>query len=121
MPKANPLSPADTIAPVRLAVVSDTHGHEAYTRDAVRMLDSLAPSVVLHCGDIGSETVVRLFRAWPTHFVFGNVDYAMGSLRAAMLADGQTCHERFGTLTVAGVKIAMLHGDDLALLESTIA
>ena len=43
------------------------------------------------------------------------------SLRTAIRQSGQTCHERFGTLEVCTKSIAFLHGDDIRLLESTIA
>ena len=68
-----------------LGVVSDTHGQTDYTLDAVRMLESLEVDAVLHCGDVGSAEVVRLFKPWPTHFVLGNVDDAATIRR--MLAD----------------------------------
>jgi hypothetical protein len=57
-----------------LGVVSDTHGHVQNAQAAVRMLENLEVEVVLHCGDIGSQAIVPLFKKWPTHFVFGNVD-----------------------------------------------
>ncbi|HEV3022978.1 MAG TPA: YfcE family phosphodiesterase [Pirellulales bacterium] len=105
---------------MRIGVVSDTHGQMRYTQNAVRMLESLDVGLVLHCGDIGSAGVVELFAPWPTHFVFGNVDDPP-SLRAAIHAAGQTCHERFGRLELAGRRVAFLHGDDARLLEETIA
>lgn len=100
-----------------LGVVSDTHGHVEYARDAARMLESIEVEAVLHCGDIGSADVVKEFQAWPTHFVFGNVDYDVRPLRRAIAAAGQTCHERFGALELAGVSIAFLHGDDERALQ----
>jgi len=107
---------------VLLGVVSDTHGHVTNARAAVRMLESFAVEAVLHCGDIGSESIVPLFAAWPTHFVFGNVDG--GSLAAGLAAAienaGLTCDGRFGSFELAGTKIALLHGDDGRLLEETI-
>lgn len=103
-----------------LGIVSDTHGHVPYALEAVRMLESLGVEAVLHCGDIGSPEIVRLFSAWPTHFVFGNVDEDESSLRRAIREAGQTCHGRFGTLELAGRRIAFLHGDDAALLRQTI-
>jgi len=106
---------------MRIGVVSDTHGHVDYTRQAIRMLESCEIELVIHCGDIGSEDVVRLFQPWPTHFVFGNVDYDRQRLRAAIQTAGQTCHDRFGNLEVAGKRIAFLHGDDSVLLAQTIA
>jgi hypothetical protein len=104
-----------------LGVVSDTHGHLDYARQAVRMLDSLSVEAVLHCGDIGSPEIVPLFADWPTHFVFGNVDYDVYELRAAIQAAGQTCHGLCGDLTLAGVRIGLLHGHDGARLQQMIA
>jgi hypothetical protein len=106
-----------------LGVISDTHGHVPNARAAVQMLQSLAVEAVLHCGDIGSTAIVPLLAAWPTHFVLGNVDGGdqAALLRQAIERAGQTCHGRFGSLELAGVKIALLHGDDQRLLDQTIA
>jgi uncharacterized protein len=105
-----------------LGVVSDTHGHVEYARQGVRMLESFGVDAVLHCGDIGSEAIVPLFAPWPTHFVFGNVDVGSMTklLRAVIERAGQTCHGRFGSFELAGVKIALLHGDDSQQLTQTI-
>jgi uncharacterized protein len=80
-----------------IGVVSDSHGRVEYTLAAVRMLESLDVAAVLHCGDIGSAEIVRLFAPWPTHFVFGNVDYNEGELTNAIKTAGQTCHGQFGS------------------------
>jgi putative phosphoesterase len=104
-----------------LGVISDTHGHVPFTQAAVRMLESLEVETVIHCGDIGSADIVSLFALWPAHFVFGNVDYDRRGLRAAISSCGQTCHETFGELTLAGRRIAFLHGDDEERLDETIA
>ena len=106
---------------MRIGVVSDTHGHVAYTLDAIRMLEGLEVEQVIHCGDIGSPDIVGLFHRWPTHFVFGNVDRPPGPLRAAIAKARQTCHEVFGELELEGKRIAFLHGDDLFRLSQTIA
>jgi putative phosphoesterase len=100
----------------RIGVVSDTHGHTTYARQAVRMLESLDVQLVLHCGDIGTAEIVELFAPWPTHFVFGNTDGDRQQLRAAIEAAGQTCHDRFGTLEIGTCRIAFLHGDDMRAL-----
>jgi len=107
---------------VLLGVVSDTHGNVANARAAVRMLESFGVGAVLHCGDIGSEAIVPLFAAWPTHFVFGNVDGGLlaAGLAAAIEKVGMTCDGRFGSFELAGTKIALLHGDDGRLLDETI-
>lgn len=103
-------------AQLRLGVVSDTHGHTEFAMSAVRMLQSLGVNIVFHCGDIGTPEIVRLFRHWPTHFVFGNVDDPR-LLRPAIEAEGQTCHEHLGTLELAGRRIAFLHSDDVAAFD----
>lgn len=104
-----------------LGVISDTHGHVQYTREAIRLLESLAPAAVLHCGDIGSAEIVDLFAPWPTHFVLGNVDEDEREIAAAIAAAGQTNHGAFGSLTLAGRKIAFLHGHDASRLRQEIA
>jgi putative phosphoesterase len=103
-----------------IGVVSDSHGQVELTRAAVRMLESLAPEVVLHCGDIGSPEIVDLLRPWPTHYVFGNCDQDEDWLRRAILAAGQTCHGRFGDITLADRRIALLHSDDARRFRETI-
>jgi len=106
---------------MQIGVVSDTHGHHGNARAAARMLESCGVEAVLHCGDIGTTQIVEVFRPWPTHFVFGNVDDQPAELRAAIAAAGLHCHERFGVLELAGRKIAFLHGDDGRRLDETVA
>jgi uncharacterized protein len=103
-----------------LGVVSDTHGDVPRTRAAVRMLERMDVAAVIHCGDIGTADIVRMFSCWPTHFVFGNCDHDRRTLRDEMIAARQTCHGTFGELEFLAVRIAFLHGDDAGLLESTI-
>ena len=103
-----------------IGVVSDTHGHAEFARDAARMLESFGVEVVLHCGDIGSPEIIHVFKAWPTHYVFGNVDYDHAGLKKVIEAAGQTCHGRFGSFTLDGTNIALLHSDDAALFTETV-
>ncbi len=105
---------------MRLGIVSDTHGHMQNTLAAVRMLESLQVDEVLHCGDIGSTEIPRLFAPWPTHFVLGNCDPDSGPLSAAIGAAGKQFHSRFGDITLAGRRIALIHSDDARLFRATI-
>ncbi len=104
-----------------LGIVSDTHGHVDYTRAAVCLLESLEVDAVIHCGDIGATSIVGMFAAWPTHYVFGNVDDNHDALRCAIATAGHQCHDRFGSVELAGRRIAFLHGDDTRRLAETIA
>lgn len=104
-----------------LGVVSDTHGHAAYTRQAVRMLEALQVDEVLHCGDVGGAELVALFVPFRTHFVRGNVDdCALRALSRAVEAAGHTWHGEVGQLERAGCRIAFLHGDDELRLRRLI-
>ena len=103
-----------------IGVVSDTHGQVRSTLEAVETLRQFDLAAVLHCGDIGSPEIVRLFSPWKTHFVFGNVDYDREELEAEIVANGQTSHGAFGDLDWSGAKVALLHGDDTRRLRETI-
>jgi putative phosphoesterase len=105
---------------MRIGVVSDTHGHVELTRPAVRMLESLEVDTALHCGDIGSIEVVKLFAAWPTHFVFGNCDYDTEQFATAIQKAGQTCHGMFGDLEFEGLRVALLHSHERRRFRETI-
>lgn len=105
---------------MRIGVVSDTHGHVANTLQAAAQLREHAVDVVIHCGDIGSVQIVPLFAGWPTHFVRGNVDGDESGLRWIISEEGQTYHDRFARITLAGKSIAVTHGDDPHVLRSAI-
>ncbi|MFN0022022.1 MAG: YfcE family phosphodiesterase [Pirellulaceae bacterium] len=105
---------------MRLGIVSDTHGHVLNTLAAIRMLETLGVDEVLHCGDICSTVIPGLFTRWPTHFVFGNCDPNEAELSLAIGAAGQRCHDRFGDITLAGRRIALIHSDDARLFRKTI-
>jgi putative phosphoesterase len=104
---------------MRLGIVSDTHGHVPYAADGARMLEAMDVAAVLHCGDVGSREIVRLFSKWPAHFVAGNVDHGP-TIRDAAAECGSTYHGAFGTVEIGGVRIALLHGDDSRRLAEAI-
>ncbi len=106
---------------MRLGIISDTHGHLAYATQGVAALEEAGVEAVLHCGDIGIPAIVPLFAGWPTHFVFGNTDHDVVDLRFAIEEAGQTCHDRFGDITLTGRRIALLHGDDTGRLMEAIS
>jgi hypothetical protein len=62
-----------------------------------------------------------MFAAWPTHFVFGNVDYDRPALRGAIEQAGQKCYGEFGVIRLRDREIAFLHGDDATRLAQTIS
>jgi putative phosphoesterase len=106
---------------MRIGVISDTHGHVENTLAAVRMLESLEVQAVLHCGDICAEAIPVLLVAWPAHFVFGNCDRDLDSLRAAVEEQGMACYGWFGNIELAGRRIALLHSHDARLFHQVCA
>lgn len=107
---------------MQIGVVSDTHGHMLFAKQATAALKKYDLETVIHCGDIGGPEIISLFKPWPTHFVFGNVDhYLEGLLDRAIGAAGQTNHGVFGSIELAGKQIAFLHSDDHTRLHTTIA
>lgn len=106
---------------MKVAVVSDTHGHVGNTVQAIQRIADEEADVVLHCGDVGSAGILPLFADWPLHFVSGNVDvFDTAALRRTAEELSQTFHDRFADLELDGVRIAMLHGDDGRRLSETI-
>ena len=106
---------------MRLAVVSDTHGHVSSTKAAVRLLAAQDVEAVVHCGDIGSPAIIPLFAPWPAHFVFGNGDFKEAALRRAIGSCDGICLERGGELELGGKRIAVAHGDSAAEIRRLAA
>jgi uncharacterized protein len=102
---------------MRIGIVSDTHGRYEIVQRALELLKEQSIDLILHCGDIDDAETVQLFEGFNTHFVFGNCDWDKAGLRKAMDATGANLHEHFGSLELAGVKIAWTHGDDKRLLR----
>lgn len=103
-----------------VGVISDTHGHVEFTREAVRVLESLQVDRVIHCGDVGSPRIPELLEAWPVHYVAGNIDRDPLPLEHAMVARGHVFHGLQAELLWADSKIAVLHGHDAPRLQAAI-
>ena len=102
-----------------IGILSDTHGDVYGTRRAAQLFESLGVEMVMHCGDVGSLEVISLLSHWPVHFVLGNVD-RRASVWDEVNETDHVCHNRFGSLTLAGKSVALLHGDDATSLQSAI-
>jgi putative phosphoesterase len=102
---------------MKIAIVSDTHNQEDRVRRALNVLRGRGVSLVLHCGDIEDPPIVKLFRDFTTHFVFGNCDWDRTGLTEMIQATRATLHESFGSLEVGGKKIAFVHGHEQGVLH----
>ncbi len=106
---------------MKLGIISDTHGLVARTKAAIDLFRDQEVDRILHCGDIGTAEIIRLFREIPTDFVFGNSDPRTETLRREILAIGLHCQDWFGTLESEGKRICFLHGHQNGRLEQEIA
>lgn len=101
-----------------LALISDTHGHSAFTSEALRVLDAFEPIAYLHAGDIGGPEIVRLFPTdRPCHFVQGNCDYDLITLASAVEELGHQWHGAMGDIQIENRRLALLHGDHSRQLQ----
>lgn len=104
--------------PMKIGILSDTHGHTAKTLQAIRRLRAEKVQLVLHAGDIGSEGVLHELMEHfggdgiPVHAVLGNVDLYSDTLRTADGVMGVTVRRFIPDLEVDGVHIAVAHGDE---------
>ncbi len=94
----------------KIGILSDTHGLVSFAERARRLLEEQGVSLIIHCGDIGGETVVKVFEGIETHFVYGNGDGENEILRQAATATGNTMHGWIGFLERHGKRICFLHG-----------
>ena len=105
---------------VRVGVISDTHGNAELTRRAVAIFRETQVTRVIHCGDIGSTEIITILSELPTDYVFGNCDGARRTLASAIEESGGTLHDDFGSVEIAGKKIAIYHGQNDMRLEQEI-
>lgn len=85
---------------MKLGIITDTHGEEFLTQHAVEIFLQHNVQCVIHCGDIGTRSVIEQLAPLPCHFVFGNCDTARESLAAAITAPNHILHGDFGFIEV---------------------
>lgn len=106
---------------IRIGVISDTHGEEALVRRAMEVFQELRVSRIIHCGDLSVPPHLSLFSPIPTDFVYGNCDSSVRhSIARAIEKFGGTLHDDFGSMELAGKKIAFLHGHNSTRLNQEI-
>lgn len=103
---------------MRLGIISDTHGEHLLTQKAVRIFEKAGISEIIHCGDVGTEEIVRLLAEFPCHYVRGNTDSQ--NLRMWVMRHGQTFHSSVGILAREEKRIAFTHGDDWVTLDDLV-
>jgi putative phosphoesterase len=109
-----------------IGILSDTHGHTGRACAAGRLFVQHQAQAVIHCGDIGGLAMLQALAdilappRTPLHAVLGNVDLFDDAL-AAWQTPLVTIHGEWADLTLAGKRLAVLHGHDRQRLARTLA
>lgn len=94
-----------------IGILSDTHDELARTERAVTKLREAGAERLVHCGDLAGPGILRVCSVLPLYFVFGNHDSDMVRvLEEAADLHGATCLAWGGEFTVAGKRVAVVHG-----------
>jgi uncharacterized protein len=104
---------------MKIGVLSDTHDRVETTVEAIRLLTEQGAELLLHCGDITSPEIIRLFdspKSPSTHFVFGNGDDEE-ELIPVIREVGAVPHPEFGQLTLAGKQVGWVHSHRYGQLQ----
>ena len=114
---------------MNIGIISDTHGNILLTHQAMLIFREFNVERIIHCGDIGSVTILSQFAGTPTDFVLGNCDRSEEDFKVAVnqvaadlrAASRVTCHGMFGHIMLAEQKIAFMHGHDLPRLDREVS
>jgi uncharacterized protein len=108
---------------VLIGAISDTHDNLPQIEKAVKYLNEQNVGLVLHAGDYVAGFVVPKFRRLNCKLigVFGNNDGDHELLKKRFSETTNcTIHDRFTSIEVEGYKIALLHGEEIELLNAII-
>jgi putative phosphoesterase len=106
-----------------VGLIADTHDCLPMIDKAVKRLNEENVELVLHAGDYIAPFVVPKFKDLKAKLigVFGNNDGGRELLKKRFSEHkGLEIRGNFAEITVDGVKIALLHGDDEELLKALI-
>jgi len=103
-----------------LGILGDTHGRVPAMAAAVKLLQSAGAEYFIHTGDVGSTGVIDHLAGLPSAFVFGNNDWDRMELSRYADKLGVQCFGNHADLTLAGKRIAAIHGDDYRLKKKLL-
>jgi putative phosphoesterase len=108
---------------MRIGVIADTHDNLPALDKAIKRLNDEKVDLVLHAGDYVAPFVIPKFKALNARLigVFGNNDGDHEFLKKRF-SECTNCElrGRFAEINADGFKIALLHGDETALLDALI-
>ena len=111
------------VNPVLIGIIADTHDNLPMVEKAVETLNALKVALVLHAGDYVAPFVIPKFKKLNSKLigVFGNNDGDHEFLKKRF-SECANCevHGRFAEVNADGFKIALLHGDEIELVEALV-
>jgi len=106
-----------------IGAVSDSHDNIVLIEKAIKTLNDLNVSLVLHAGDYVSPFTIARFKELNCALigVFGNND-GDHQLLTKKFGETTNCtiHNHFAQIALEGYRIALLHGDETELLNALI-
>ena len=105
-----------------MGIISDTHDRLPLLDEAVKRLNEEKVELLLHAGDYVAPFVVPHFKPLKAKLigVFGNNDGDKELLKKRFTELGAEIRGKFAEVIVDGLRIALLHGDEVELLRSLI-
>jgi putative phosphoesterase len=94
---------------MKIAILSDTHGNVRPVSEALSILECMDVKTILHCGDVGGESIVQMLAPFDAHIVGGNTDEWI-SLEKAVKTANLDWQGEFGSFQAESVKIGFTHG-----------
>lgn len=105
-----------------VGIIADTHDRLPLLEKAIKKLNEERVELVLHAGDYISAFAVQRLKSLKAHLIgiFGNNDGDKELLKRRFAELDAEIRGRFAEVTVDGLKIAMLHGEEEELVRSLI-
>jgi len=105
-----------------VGIIADTHDCLSLLDEAVKRLNEEEVPLVLHAGDYVAPFVVPHFKPLKANLigVFGNNDGDRELLKKRFTELGAEIRGKFAEVKADGLRIALLHGDEIELLRSLI-
>ena len=103
-----------------VGIIADTHDRLPLLDEAVKRLNEEKVQLVLHAGDYVAPFVVSRLKPLKADLigVFGNNDGDRELLKKRFTELGAEIRGKFAEVKVGGLRIALLHGDEIELLRS---
>jgi hypothetical protein len=100
-----------------IGILSDSHGRYLTVRRAVRLFERLGVDLIVHCGDIGDESVLDELAGHPCRFVWGNMDQPGAGINAFLESVGIPAPDA-APIQADGKTILVFHGHERAFHEA---